>query len=140
MLDEREFSLAFSRALGKVVVHVHGALDANTAHELTHRLVDIIDGQGNLQLVVDLSRTTHVDSVGLSVLAGAQERLRRNGGALVLSGPTRNVALAVRAAGLDKVLVITPTWEHPAHGHGLTDQAGPPAGGTAADVGDYSTW
>jgi anti-anti-sigma factor len=115
-LDRTGFSLVFSRALGKVIVHIHGALDATTAPELKDRLVDVIDGQGNRQLVLDLRRTTRIDSKGFSVLVDALHRQRKRGGDLVVSGPTSDVAEAFVAAGLEKVFVITPAWTHPAHG------------------------
>ncbi len=114
--DRTGFSLVFSRALGSVIVHIHGALDATTAPELKDRLVDVIDGQGNRQLVLDLRRTTRIDSNGFSVLVDALHRQRKRGGDLVVSGPTSDVAEAFVAAGLDKVFVITPAWTHPAHG------------------------
>jgi anti-anti-sigma factor len=125
--DGHHFSLAFSRALGKVIVHIHGALRADNVHELKARLVDVIEGQGNRRLVLDLRRTTLIDAAGFSVLVDALNRMQRSGGELVLSGPTSNVALAFAAAGLDKVFVITPAWAHPARGDGGTP-FGRPAG------------
>jgi len=127
MQDASEFSLAFSRAYGKVVVDIDGALDARNAGELRDRLVDVIDGQGNRQLVLDLARTTRIDSAGLSVLVDALKRIQKTGGELVLSGPTSHVARALATAGLDKVMVITPSWAHPAGG-GRWTNLGKPAG------------
>lgn len=127
MLSGLDFSLGFSRALGKVVVHVHGALDATTADQLHHRLVDIIDGQGNRSVVLDLTRMTLIDPAGSSVLVDARNRMQAQGGELILSGPTSEVAEAFAAAGLDRVLVITPAWAHPAHGGGRTKMGGPAA-------------
>jgi anti-sigma B factor antagonist len=127
MSDAINFSLAFSRARGKVVVDIYGALDAETAPELKDRLVDVIDGQGNRQLVLDLARTTHIDSSGISVLVDALKRMQRTGGELVLSGPTSQVSRALALAGLDKVFVITPAWAHPARGGNRTN-LGRPAG------------
>lgn len=120
-----EFSVGFSRALGRVIVHIHGALDADNAHELEDRLGDVIDGQGNRRLVVDLKATTFIDLAGFSVLVGALKRMRENGGELVLSAPASDVATALGAAGLDKVFDITPAWAHPAHGNARTEK---PAG------------
>ena len=122
-----EFSLGFSRALGNVIVHIHGALDADNACELKDRLVDVIDGQGNRRLVVDLRETTFIDSTGFSVLVDALKRVQKYGGELVLSAPTSDVAAAFAAAGLDKVFDITPAWAHPAHGNVRT-KANKPAG------------
>ena len=122
-----EFSVGFSRALGRVIVHIHGALDADNAHELEDRLGDVIDGQGNRRLVVDLRATTFIDSTGFSVLVDALKRMQRNGGELVLSAPASDVAVAFGAAGLDKVFHITPAWAHPARGDDPT-KADKPAG------------
>lgn len=127
MSDTSDFSLAFSRSCGRVVVDVFGSLDAGHAHELKDRLVDVIEGQGNRQLVLDLARTTLIDSTGLSVLVDALKRVQRNGGELVLSGPTRQVAGALADAGLDRFFTITPSWIHPAHGASRTN-LGKPAG------------
>jgi anti-anti-sigma factor len=106
----------FSRALGKVVVHVHGGLDAYTAPGLKARLVDIIDNQGNRQVVLDLRRTTSIDAAGMGVLTDAQKRMSEYGGQLLISGPTRAVETQLRSLGLEDVFGITPEWTHPARG------------------------
>ena len=111
-----------------MIIHVHGALDADNSDELKDRLVDVIDDQGNRRLVVDLRATTFIDATGLSVLVLALKRMQKNGGELVLSAPASDVAAAFDATGLDKVFDITPAWEHPAHGDGRT-QADRAAGG-----------
>ncbi|HVF14486.1 MAG TPA: STAS domain-containing protein [Acidimicrobiales bacterium] len=109
-------SLVFSRALGKVIVDVHGVVDGYSAPDLKARLVDIIDGQGNRQLVLDLRGMSLIDEAGFAVLVDAQRRMRKIGGELVLSGATADVAQAFRLAGLDRVFVMTPAWNHPAQG------------------------
>ena len=112
----RDFSLVFSRTLGKVVVHIHGALDAAAAPALKDRLIDIIDSQGNRQVVLDLRAMTSVDLAGLLVLVDALKRMDGHGGDLVLSGPTPAVTQSFRAAGFDEAFMITPVWTHPARG------------------------
>jgi anti-anti-sigma factor len=116
MPDGAGFSLVFSRALGKVIVHVHGALDADTAPALKARLVDIIDDQGNRQVVLDLRKTTGVGAAGLLVLADALKRMDDYGGELLLSGPTSSVEEQLRTVGLEETFGITPEWTHPARG------------------------
>lgn len=116
MPDGPCFSLVFSRALGKVIVHVHGALDADTAPALKARLVDIIDDQGNRQVVLDLRKTTGVGAAALLVLADALKRMDDYGGELLLSGPTSAVEDQLRTVGLEEAFGITPEWTHPASG------------------------
>jgi anti-anti-sigma factor len=114
MLPGPEFSLAFSRAFGKVVVHIHGSLDSRSAPVLRDRLVDIVDGQGNRQVILDLRSMTAVDVAGLLVVGDAVMRMRECGGELVLSGPTAEVAAQLRPAGLAEAVLMTPEWTHPA--------------------------
>ena len=118
--NDSQFSLVFGRALGKVIVSIHGPVDARTAPELRHRLADLIDGQGNRQLVLELSATTQVDPSGLSVFVDAHKRMQRIAGELVFSSPPANVADAFRSSGLDKIFTVTPAWAHPANGPSST--------------------
>jgi anti-sigma B factor antagonist len=116
VLDRSGFSLVFSRALGKVIVHVHGAVDASSAPGLKARLVDVIEDQGNRQVVLDLRQTTGIDAAGMFVLTDAMKRMDDYGGQLLLSGPTRAVERQLRAVGLEETFGITPEWTHPARG------------------------
>ena len=114
-------SLVFGRSLGRVIVEVNGPLDATTAAQLRHRLTDIIDGQGNRRLVLDLRGMTLVDGAGLSVLIHAHKRVQMNAGQLVMSGASPEVLGVFEDAGLDKVFSLTPSWMHPAHGDGPSE-------------------
>lgn len=109
-------SLVFSRALGQVIVHLHGVLDDVTAHQLDDQLLQVIDGQGNRQLVLDLGGLSRIEGAGFSVLIDALRRVRRLGGELVLSAATVEVIRAFQAAGLDKLFYMAPAWMHPAAG------------------------
>ena len=115
-VERRKFSLTIGRALGKVVVTVSGALDVDTAPELRHRLTDLIDGQGNRHLAIELHGMTSIDRVGIAVLVDALKRLQRNAGTLVLSGPADDIVSALAAAGVEKAFAVTRAWAHPTQG------------------------
>jgi anti-anti-sigma factor len=123
------FSLVFGRSLGRVVVDIHGELDAASAGQLTHGLRDLIEGQGNRQIVLDLRGMTLIDPSGLAVLVDAHKRIQRNAGSLVLSGASPEMMRAFEAAGLANVFNFTPAWAHPAHGDGRLES------GRSADLG-----
>ncbi|HKN50763.1 MAG TPA: hypothetical protein VJ010_11110 [Actinomycetota bacterium] len=53
-----DFSVAISRALGMMVVTVHGALSAGSCRQLRYILWDLIDQHGNRNVVVDLRDMT----------------------------------------------------------------------------------
>lgn len=102
-----------------------GALDAGTAPELRDRLVDVIDGQGNRNLVIEASALVSIDPAGISVLVDALKRLHRNAGSLVLSGPGEHIVRALAAAGVEKAFAVTPAWAHPAYDHGRGNDSRP---------------
>ena len=96
--------VAVGRYQATVVVTVHGELDFARAAHLAHVLADLIDGQGNLSLLVDLHDATAADTHPLSVLADAAERARRRGGAITLSRPPAPLLQALQDAGLGQLL------------------------------------
>jgi anti-anti-sigma factor len=88
-----------------VIVTVHGGLDHPRAADLGHILSDLIDGQGNLSLVVDLSDAADAGAAWVSVFAEASERARRRGGAITLSKPPALLNQALHDGGLDHLVV-----------------------------------
>ena len=81
------------------ILGVCGEIDLFTAPELRQVLGDCIDA-GRLQIVVDLTETTFVDSTALGVLLGGFKRLRSRDGAAI-----REIlsSLGLSAAGLHHV-------------------------------------
>ena len=65
------------------VVDVAGEVDLYSAPELKEHVLAAIDA-GKTRIVVDLSRTTFIDSTTLGVLVGARKRLREYDGALAV--------------------------------------------------------
>ncbi len=104
---------------------MHGPLDAGTAPELRHRLVDLIEGQGNRHLVLELREMTSLDRAGVAVMVDALKRLQRNAGTLTLSGPTSEAVKALNGAGVGKAFTIMQAWAHPAYGEGRDDHSLP---------------
>jgi anti-anti-sigma factor len=99
--------IVVGRDQATVVVTVHGELDPPRAAQLGQVLADLIDGQGNLSLAVDLHDAIAADAP-LSVFADAADRTRRHGGAITLSRPPALLHQALREAGLDHLLGPVP--------------------------------
>ncbi len=94
-------SIVVSRNRGTVVVTVSGELDLPRAGDLGAMLADLIDGQGNLSVVVDLHDATASDADCLSVFTDAAERARRRGGMIKVSEPPASLYSALQLRGLD---------------------------------------
>lgn len=64
---------------GTVVLFVHGEADLHVAPDLRDCIGEAIS-EGADELILDLTRTTFVDSMTLGVMLGAMKRLRGRGG------------------------------------------------------------
>jgi anti-anti-sigma factor len=98
-----------SRALGMVVVTVHGELGAASSGQLRYILWDLIDQQGNRNVVVDLRDMTLGDGADHELFVDAARRAREGGGYLTLSGPCPATAAAFARAGLSEALEVEPS-------------------------------
>ena len=87
------------------VVSLTGEVDLYTTPEFKQQLLEIA-AQGTRQVIVDLTRTTFIDSTTLGVLVGGVKRLRVNGGALTIVCDDRNITKIFEITGLDRVFPI----------------------------------
>jgi len=89
------------------VVRPSGPIDASTCGELRTTLDSLVQ-EGVLQLEVDLSDVTFIDSSGLGTLVGMFKTLRVGGGDLRLRGLTQTVKRVFQLTHLDRVFQILP--------------------------------
>ena len=101
------------------VVAVSGEIDLFTAPEFKQRMSAPIDA-GRSNLVVDLTRTTFIDSSSLGVLIGAHRRLKLRGGSLLVVCESEAIAKTFKITGLDGVFTIAPSVDA-----ALSDDAAP---------------
>jgi anti-sigma B factor antagonist len=92
---------------GYLVAVLSGGLDGTRATALREQLLRMLRPAAS-RLVLDLSLVSHVASC-LAVLVGTERRARLLGGSLRLAAVKPAVDMAVRAAGLDRLLEIFPT-------------------------------
>ncbi|MEV5432360.1 STAS domain-containing protein [Streptomyces sp. NPDC052701] len=71
---------------------------------VVHRLID----EGCRRLVLDASRTVHLDSTGVSALVAWFHRLDGQGGTLVVTGLSEALHRMLTILGLDTVMALTP--------------------------------
>jgi anti-anti-sigma factor len=99
-----DFSIVVGRFLGTVVVTLAGTLDALAATRLGATLQDLIDGQGNLAIAIDLRGVCQVAPSGLQVLSDAAYGIERRGGRLSLSDPPDAIRCCLDSAGLSRLV------------------------------------
>jgi anti-sigma B factor antagonist len=89
----------------RTVVTVSGEIDLATQGQLRAQLNDLVVA-GHVDLVIDLSRVTFVDSTGLGALIGARRRVHAFHGSLSLVIPDESVMKVFTITGLEKVFAI----------------------------------
>jgi anti-sigma B factor antagonist len=96
---------------GVAVVGVVGRFDLASAPDVQHYLVATI-AAGQRRLVLDLGETTFVDSAGVRCLVDALRSAHGAGGTLRLARPGVQARLALRLAGVDRLLAPGETVAH----------------------------
>ena len=108
----------------QTVVHLGGEIDVYTAPVVREKLDEQIQA-GRINLVVDLTDVTFLDSTGLGVLVGRLKLTRTRGGSMRLVGKDDRVLKVFSITGLDKVFEIHPDLESAlAAGHAAADSNG----------------
>jgi anti-sigma B factor antagonist len=87
------------------LVAVTGEIDLFTAPDFKRHVAAPIDA-GVTHVVVDLTKTTFIDSSSLGVLIGAHRRLKLRGGSLVIVCDTEAITRTFRITGLDGVFTL----------------------------------
>jgi anti-sigma B factor antagonist len=90
---------------GAYVIAVAGEADLYSAPELRRELEAAIEAGGR-DIVVDLTKTTFIDSTALSVLVEATKRLRPDGGRLALVCVDQNLVKIFRITALDRLFPL----------------------------------
>ena len=89
-----------------VILTLQGELDVNTAGQLRHEVMALIDV--DRRLVVDTSGLTFCGSSGIAVFVEARDEAQARGAHLHIVVPAGALRRAVEAVGLSDYLPITP--------------------------------
>jgi anti-sigma B factor antagonist len=106
---DMNFEVSHHQHHALVVTNVE-KLDISNAAELKSEFV-LMNKNGINNIVLDLSKTKYCDSSGLSAVLVANRLCKDTNGKFVLCGLTTGVKKLIEIAQLDKVLMITDTYQ-----------------------------
>jgi anti-sigma B factor antagonist len=86
-------------------VSVSGEIDVYTAPELKEKLFPFSEKE-EMNLIVDLTGVTYMDSTGLGVMVGVFKSLRKHNGRLQLTGLSDRLNKLFRITGLADIMNI----------------------------------
>lgn len=98
--------VAVSRTDAEVVVFLTGELDLSTRPMIEPVLVDLVHGQGNLSLTLDLAQVTFLDSTALSLFVTVHGDLRSRGGTLTLRNASPATRRLFEITGIDRTIAV----------------------------------
>jgi anti-sigma B factor antagonist len=99
--------LEYLRQDGRLVVRIVGEVDLASAPVLREALVELIDGQGNLFVRLDLEKLSFIDSTGIGVMVRALRSVRQKGGDLTLANCRPSTLRILEIAGLTTIFGVT---------------------------------
>lgn len=102
---DQPFDVASELSGAVPVVAVGGEVDLATAPQLREELESHVDG-GHARVIVDLRRTTFLDSTGLGVLVSVLKRCREEGGDLALVITEPKLVKLFEITGLEQTFPI----------------------------------
>ena len=91
---------------GISVIELAGRLVLGTSGQAAEWKLQSAVGEGMRRLVIDLSRLTAMDSMGVGVLVMLAGQLRDAGGALKLAGAQGAVAHTLRVVNIDRLIEV----------------------------------
>lgn len=87
------------------LIQINGEMVMNTSEELKNSLESMIEN-GFINLVIDLSKVTIIDSCGTLKLINAHLRAKKSGGKIILYGVNNKIRIMLDSVGLDKLMPI----------------------------------
>ena len=95
-----------SRIVNKTLyILLSGELDEYTASSVRKNLDTLLDTQkGFVQIVIDLSELTFMDSTGVGVLIGRYKKMRESNKPIFITNPSRNAERIFKMSGLYDIM------------------------------------
>lgn len=93
-----------------IVLSISGRITAATAPDVKDQIKSVLSA-GHINLVLDLSKTTFIDSSGLSAIVSALKQTREGEGTLKLACLLPEVQSIFKLTMLDRIFEMYPTLE-----------------------------
>lgn len=104
-----EFELTTERpSPDTAIIAVGGEIDIFTAPDVRRVGLEAVT-DGATRVILDLSRTTFLDSTGLGVIIGLSKRVRPSGGDVVIVNIDAGIARTFEITGLNEIFRICET-------------------------------
>lgn len=99
-------SVEFRRTENSLIIEIGGEIDHHSAKTIRTRIDAEIVFEKTEKVIMDLSKTTFMDSSGLGLVLGRYRKLNDTGIAFEVVNPNRKIYRILCMAGVDKLVKI----------------------------------
>jgi len=89
-----------------IVVKVKGDIDSTTSNYFSDEIFGLVNNDGKLNIVVDLSELRYVNSTGLGAFLNITKSVRLKGGSFVICNINENISDVIDIIGATSALNI----------------------------------
>lgn len=93
------------------IIEIAGKIDRLKDSIVLKSYINTLLEKGSVNIAINLSKVTYLDSGSLNVLIYSHNTLNKKGGKLVLYEPNEYVKDVIEVVGLDKLVTVYPTKE-----------------------------
>ena len=99
-------ALKLEIALDSITAYLSGEIDHHTAAYLREKIDDAIEKNSPLELTMDFSGVTFMDSSGIGLVMGRYKLMAEIGGLIIITGLDKSTEKVMKIAGLEKLVKI----------------------------------
>jgi stage II sporulation protein AA (anti-sigma F factor antagonist) len=98
--------IKFTNTKNALVAYLSGELDHHSANEVRSRLDDMIERTNTLNLIMDFSEVSFMDSSGIGVVIGRYKKLLAKKGKVSIANVNGSVRRVFELSGMFKIIPV----------------------------------
>lgn len=102
-------SLVLNSKKNTLIVHIAGDFDLVSANEFREKIDQSIAETMSQNLILDLEKTTFIDSSGLGVIMGRYRRIKANHGQMIIYGAKPGIRKIFEVSGILSLMPVLNT-------------------------------
>ena len=101
-----DMEVFIERSDDKALCTIHGEIDTQAGLELSERFQEIVENEGIISIVLDLSDVHNITSAGIGKILKLLKYLNGRGGTMTIKGISPGLNLLFKEIHLDKIIPI----------------------------------
>lgn len=96
----------FVKENNSLVIYFYGEVDNKACMEYKSNIIDIINNYTYIDVILDFSNVTFIDSSGIGLIIGRYNQLKEKGNTLSIRGTNKSIDKLFKVSGLFNILDV----------------------------------